>query len=217
MSASLTQFTGVAGSGTLSKAFASPVAVGDLIVISITNNSTQTTVPTDGVNTYTPLNTSIITPFETLFYAIAATAAVLTIQCASLTFATMGLADFNPGGGSFSLDGSAVTNTGTSSNPSCGSTGNAGDLIVGVVGWRTAASTLSSAFPLAFNQVDVAGTNIGGGTIYQIGASGATNLSGTLSASQFWSSAAQAFSLSGGGGGGFQPWIYGDQCCENGC
>lgn len=200
MAVTLTQFTGITGTGTLSKAFTSAVNVGDLIVVAITNNVGQTTVPSDGVNTYTQLNTSSITPFQSLFYAIATTAATLTISCASLSFATMGIASFNAGGGTFSLDGSAVTNTGTSTAPSCGSTGNAGDLVVGTIAWRTSASTLTSTFSIAYNQAAAAGVNDGGGTIYQIGATGATNLGGTLSASQFWTAAAQAFRVTGGGG-----------------
>jgi hypothetical protein len=212
MSWSLVQASGVQntnGSGvtSISKSF-TPNAVGDLLVVAVGYYSSFATAPTisDTVNTYT------LQGFETgpvasnriaLWTATAASTAALTITVTIPNgFPSLAVAEFSPGGGTISLDGSPSANNGTGTAVTAGSiTTTATDLAIGatVLAGSTAV-TPGSGYTSAYYGNNN-GTADGVSLIYNLSAAPTSvNPAWTFGTSEQWAALGVCFKSVAAGG-----------------
>jgi hypothetical protein len=169
---------------------------GNLVVVAMTNNNAFLT-PSDGVNTYIKLGQLVVNPENlTLHYTIVTVGGTQTIGSATSGDGAMGITQFNPGGGTITVDDTAVTNVANSTGPTSGNIPcSVGDLIVG--GYTSeSTSTFSPTAPTVadFNVATVSSHNFAGALLYNLSASANPSvLSGTIPASSLWGFIGAAF------------------------
>jgi hypothetical protein len=168
---------------------------GNLVIVAMANDGAFL-APSDGSNTYIKLSQMSTSPLDlTLYYTIVTTGGTQTIGAPTSNVGAMGITQFNPGGGTISVDGTVATNNGGGTGPTSGNIPcSVGDLIVG--GYTSeSASTFSPTAPTLadFNVATVSGKNLAGALLYNLSASANPSvLSGTITSSP-WAFIGAAF------------------------
>jgi hypothetical protein len=159
---------------------------GNLVVVAMTNTGAFL-VPTDGVNDYIELDQFLLNPEHmSMYYTIVTVGGTQTIGSAASNNGMMGITQFNPGGGTISVDGTAVIKNSSGTGPSSGNIPcTVGDLIVG--GYTSeSTSTFSPTAPTLadFNVANLTNSHFAGALLYNLDASAnPAVLSGTITAS----------------------------------
>lgn len=221
MSWSLVQFKGAQSGGgavtSLAATFTGAVTAGNLIV-ALSSSYFPPTGCQDSVNSvaYTlGANSSNAQNDRAYIYwyvpPIGGTGFQVKVSASSF-YAVLCIAEFSFGvGATYAADGASASQ-GSSTSPSPGTiTPTSSDLIVGCMAFQVA-TTRSIAGP--FSEIygaNYAANSEGGSAAYVANETSAENPIWTLGATSAWGAAALAFKAAGGG---FTPWIYGDQCNE---
>jgi hypothetical protein len=172
------------------------LTLGNLVVVEMANENAFL-IPADGSNTYIKLGQMSFGILNlTLYYSIVTAGGTKTIgSTVPSNVGELGITQFNPGGGTISVDGTPVTNGGSSVSPTSGNIAcTPGDLIVG--GYTSeSTSTFSPTSPTIadFNVATLGGKNFAGSLLYNLSASAnPAVLSGTIT-SNIWAFVGAAF------------------------
>jgi len=180
----------------------SGVTPGHLIVVSTVNEASPTFAgaPADGSNTYNLL-LGLATGSPTRIYmAVPTVGGNLTITSPTSIFGVICAAEFNPGGGTISVDGSGATANGTSATSSTGAfTVSGNNLVVGTVADSSAATpTFSGGYLTAAGVPLLGGSNIAGWLAYSLATASPATVSAALGSSMEWTAVGIGFVSTGG-------------------